>query len=406
MGRKSKTRVVKTRSSSRLEHPEDEPPPPLDWLNMGNETEGLQEAGDFAGGLGKVVENSNGSAPSALTIREMIRQELQSLSGLGEGRGALSCAPNLDQNNENMLIKGMGRHEASLAVGTLPKQSISHDEHDGNDSPPVKEDLQVKIRPFNPKETDWFSYRAHFEGIAIQASWSERTKCTRLLASLQGNLTGIAVGMPSPVRFTDLVARIDGVYGLSNSHEDAALKLSSCRIGQEESVALFAERVRQLVERAYPAFTQVDKEQQSLRAFTGGLPNKHDMRLQMRMKSFNTLREAAEYGSKLEHVIKDEKQNERKCFSSREADSEITEMLRHMSSDVRLVRNEQVKNSQSYQHAQTQGNSVRGKQERGANRSREPRPCYACGQQGHWVQECALLQAFHCANGAPIGKPQ
>ena len=49
----------------------------------------------------------------------MIRQELQSLTGLGEDRGALSCAPNLGQNYENMLIKGIERHGASLTVGTF-----------------------------------------------------------------------------------------------------------------------------------------------------------------------------------------------------------------------------------------------------------------------------------------------
>ena len=64
-------------------------------------------------------------------------------------------------------------------------------------------------------------------------------------------------------------------------------------------VALFAEKVRQLGLRAYPTYTEVDKEEQILRMFLKGLPTRGDFRMQMRMQNFTTLREAVEHGVRL-----------------------------------------------------------------------------------------------------------
>ena len=87
------------------------------------------------------------------------------------------------------------------------------------------------------------------------------------MAALQGSLTGITAGMKHPFRHEHLVARLDAVHGISNDREDALIKLGNCRNGQDESIPMFGERARQLVERAYPNYNAQDKDEQSLRVF-------------------------------------------------------------------------------------------------------------------------------------------
>ena len=308
----------------------------------------IAEAGPESGSLGNSeIESRSAQGDSLETgqavgdlaaigplIRDIIRQEMKYYIGTGDGKA-------VDKVQAEPVIAATGPIQLAEHLSSIEMKYQA------------KEDLQVKVRPFNPKESDWFSYKAHFEGLAIQAEWSERTKCTRLLSALQGKLTGVTIGLPSPVTFSELVARIDSVYGLSNAREDAALKLSSCRIEPEETVSMFAERVRQLIERAYPTYTVLDKEQQALQTFLNGLSPKHDMRMQMRVKAFYTLREAAEYGSRLEQIIRDEKQVERRSFPSREAtDVNLTQALRHVSTKVDNVRSDQVKQMQLMQELQ------------------------------------------------------
>ena len=69
-------------------------------------------------------------------------------------------------------------------------------------------------------------YKSHFEALATQTSWSVRTKCARFMDALQGSLTGVVAGLPSPVRYNDLEARLDTVHGISSTRKDAIMKLS------------------------------------------------------------------------------------------------------------------------------------------------------------------------------------
>ena len=112
--------------------------------------------------------------------------------------------------------------------------------------------MSIKVKPFDPKETDWYAFRMHFMNLADQAAWSERTRVTRLICALQGSMAGVTAGLPHPIRLEALLAQVDGLYGLMNAEEDAALKLQGLHMEANESVTMYAERVRQLCFRAYP----------------------------------------------------------------------------------------------------------------------------------------------------------
>ena len=130
-----------------------------------------------------------------------------------------------------------------------------------------KEDLSVKVRPFSQRDTDWFTYKSHFEAIASHAGWSPKTKCIKLMGALQGSLTGVTAGLRHSISYDQLVSRLDSVHGISNDREDALIKLSNCRKGQDEPMPMYGERIRQLIERAYPSYSPGDKDEQAIRVF-------------------------------------------------------------------------------------------------------------------------------------------
>jgi len=252
----------------------------------------------------------------------------------------------------------------------------------------MREDLTVKVRPFDQKEVDWYSYKIHFEGIAAQAGWSQHTRVTKLMGALQGSMTGIIAGLPQPIVYSELVSRIDGVYGISSAKEDAQLKLQNCNMDSaKETMSLFAERVRQLVERAYPTYTAIDREEQALRVFLQGLPTRYDMRMQMRLRNFTTFREAIEYGSRLEQILKDERQQEgKKIIPSRIAQSDKSDNLEQM---VENLTKEVARLSTEQKQRQAQ----RGNRNNDQNKyDRQKRPCLLCGELGHWCKECPLYK--------------
>ena len=311
-----------------------------------------------------------------------------------------------------------------------------------NLGPALREDLHVKVRAFDPKEQDWFSYRTHFIGLAQQAAWSDRTRTTKLMGALQGSLAGVTAGLPQPVTFDSLIARVDGIYGLANAREDAVLKLQSCRLDSGEGVSLFAERVRQLVIRAYPTYTDIDREEQALRVFLQGLPTRNDMRMQMRVKGFASLREAVEYGSRLEQILKDERQQENKkpphIRGATEEQSDVLKSVAKLTQEFAKIQQSQSKQLEAFQKLQDQGmgrglgnfgptgqrgpangrgygpprnqNPNGGQQERcQGDRNPSNSPCVLCGEYGHWVKDCPAVKGNDSPgsqrpNGGPQGR--
>ena len=85
------------------------------------------------------------------------------------------------------------------------------------------------------------------------------------------------------------------------------MNLSRCRKESGECIPLSADRVRQLIQRAYLDFTEADKEEQALRVFLQGIPPCYDMKLLMHMQNVRIMKVATIYGAKQEQVITDEK---------------------------------------------------------------------------------------------------
>lgn len=259
----------------------------------------------------------------------------------------------------------------------------SRSQYSGISRSEIPEDLSVKVKPFNSKEADWYAYRTHFEGMAQMAGWSNNTKVTRLMGALQVCLPGITAGLPQPLRYEILLARVDSAYGLSNIREDASLKLQGCRMntGENETVPMFAERVRQLVFRAYPHFSQCDRDEQALRVFLQGLPSKHDFRLTMRSQKFSSFNEASTYGTRLYRILRDEKMNDgMRSVPTRGAqreDSEMFKLCEKLCKEVSELRALQ---------AEAQSHGVRKE-----TPSPLTKPCLVCREYGHWCKDCPLV---------------
>ena len=264
----------------------------------------------------------------------------------------------------------------------------------------------IKIQPYNPRETDWYRYREYFDSIVSQTTWSDQTKCAKLIGSLPLNLTGVTSGMTQPITYAAIMQRLDVVHGVSSSKEDADRKLRALEKGHTESVSLFAERIRQLCQRAYPApdYTPKARDEQALKLFVQSLPTKHDMRKSMSMQTFKSLDEAVEYGTRFEMVIKEHEPHEkgknvghfRKCQESDQLSSQITESLKtHLSNVLKNEVKEELHRNIQTQNVKKQNESSVSQEKKAPvkkeKKTRQNSACHGCGQLGHWKPECPDL---------------
>jgi hypothetical protein len=114
-------------------------------------------------------------------------------------------------------------------------------------------------------------------------------KCVKLLTALQGNLSAVSLGMEKgELTFDLLLKRLDEVHGASSDKLDASRKLSYCKQNEGESIAMYAERVRQLVFRAYPDTSKSDHDELGLRTFLQCLTTRHNTRFEINKQMFTS----------------------------------------------------------------------------------------------------------------------
>ena len=186
----------------------------------------------------------------------------------------------------------------------------------------------VKVRSSNPKTQDWFTYKIYFNTIAGKAQWDDRMKVLKLLGALDGQLAGVTSGMEDTVTYEALEQNVDSIQGIINAQRDAKLNLDVIALHdkEKETIPLFGERVRQLIDRAYPSYSLADKSQCAIDAFIKGLPKSHDFQLRMNLQEFSSFSQAVDYAAKLEHVYKVVAQNgEKKTYRKVAADDETEE---------------------------------------------------------------------------------
>ena len=156
------------------------------------------------------------------TKRPFERQQVVNSSSMLNGVEQSASSVNNVGRNEN---GNNGYFTDSRTRNDYVCSSINHHDSSGVE----REDFQTKVRPYNSKESDWFSYREYFESIANLARWSDRTKCVRLMGALGGNLAGIATGLGGNVTYHGLLSRLDSIHGIANDRLDAVTKLDVCK---------------------------------------------------------------------------------------------------------------------------------------------------------------------------------
>ena len=167
---------------------------------------------------------------------------------------------------------------------------------------------------------------------------------------------------------------------------------------------MFAERIRQLVQRAYPApdYTAKARDEQALKLFLKSLPTKHNMRTTMSMQSFKSLSEAVEYGTKFEHVISMSEDNDkRKNFSHvRKVDepdevTQLSQVIKEQFKEMGEFRAQMKEEMLRFTQTQTKSEKsapkkppVKSEQTKKEKKTPQNSPCHGCGQLGHWKPDC------------------
>ena len=257
----------------------------------------------------------------------------------------------------------------------------------------VSETVHVKVRQFDPSETDWFDYKNYFEAIASQSNWSESTKCAKLLGAIPISLSSVVTGLKTPFAFSELLERIEESQNVICSQEEARIKLVSIKKKSDESIPMFAEKVRQLTQRAYPHYASTDKETHALQAFVQGLSENPDLNFQMQMQSFKTLQEAKQYAMRVDKAIS--VKTPKPLISHRNVEEvEIREALKETTEELRkLASNVRTNTTKDEKENIPDKSDLKKPQNSGGNAKRErltPQnsPCHFCGQYGHWKYQC------------------
>ena len=98
----------------------------------------------------------------------------------------------------------------------------------------------------------------------------------KLLASLDNSLLGITSGLGPYYTFDQLIAKLDSVNGADFARREACNKLAYIQRVENESISLYAERVRRLIDRAYGTYSPQAKDEQALKHFIDGLTSKNN----------------------------------------------------------------------------------------------------------------------------------
>ena len=350
-------------------------------------------------------------------LREAMREEIRSLldhyaaqagavhQAAGAPVGNVVGHHGMSRDGRHQAVNGWNMEQVHGAGRWMPPEGfmpLAHRRQGGGagDFSPgrhVWEDLSIKVKPFDPAIIDWYAYRQQFLSIAAEAGWTDRVKVLKLLGALQNSVPGVTVGLVSPIHFEALLHRVDGIYGLTNMEYDAALKLQGLKMDPtKDTVALFAEKVRQLCMRAYPTYTEADREKQMLCHFLQGLHERNDFRYQMRLREFDSLAEAVRYGTRLEQIILAERGDGREPAIRAVQSSQLT--LETLVDEFRMWREEQKVMMKRVdfilcvmQQAAQQWQMAMGSRERAMGHRRGGSiECWNCHRPGHISRDCRL----------------
>jgi hypothetical protein len=251
---------------------------------------------------------------------------------------------------------------------------------------------EVKVKPFNPTDIDWYNYKMYFQAMALQCNWTDQVKCTKLLGALPVSLTSVVSGLQAPFKYYDLVSSLDASQNMANAQEDAQIRLMNCVKETNESIASFSERVRQLTERAYPHYASGDKNTHAIQAFIQGMSMRSDIHFQLRIQVFKTLQEATTFALRVEQATKSIQSIERKTPFHVRRISEDNDDL-ELSTAEKLAK--VIKDStESMRKISETLSSEFQKTNNKPIRTPQNSPCYVCGELGHWRTECPNRQRF------------
>ena len=251
-----------------------------------------------------------------------------------------------------------------------------------------------------------------------------------MLAVIDNALLGVTADLPDYYTFEQLLAKLDQVNGAEFARHDAGMKLANVKLKESESFPIYAQRVRRLVSHAYCDYPAHAKEEQALKAFIHGLPNKQGFRTKLKIQEFQTLNAAVRYASLLDQVFREERaafenmrsmdvagdiedyedvgyasddfvDYHRKAFeyngkrASRTKKRDSDRKSRHKQSELKFESDE---NRRSGDMNGSTCPTCRHNCPKAEAKTPQNSRCYLCSEYGHWADSCKLKDAQNTEN--------
>ena len=161
---------------------------------------------------------------------------------LDDGGGGDGIDDNDDEFAEARDIDDTPEHPLHMIPGDCPTMV------------PMTKSKPLTIKPevYNGAD-DWYEYISHFEVCAELGRWSDEDKVLALAASLRGPARTYYISLPIQSRqpYTTLVGKLEQRFGSSRQQNRWLSKFEARRRQTDESIAVLADDLRQMSQKAY-----------------------------------------------------------------------------------------------------------------------------------------------------------
>lgn len=239
-----------------------------------------------------------------------------------------------------------------------------------------------KMQTFHGEPTKWRSFLFQFEQMSSSYGWSAEVKREKLMSCMRDRAVEFLETRPAEVLedYDLLLKDLKQRYGHKTSARASRRELGFVHQGESEDVEEFAERVHRLAIDGHPGVDSQNVQSIAVDAFFRGCRDKLPAMIVMASKP----RSLSQAVSRLNEAIQDQKVLG-KHHVVRQVKFDDAIPTQPVRADASVEKSDEL--VQLIQAAVKQAFDAKANDSKGAA-STSPKPCFSCGQAGHFSREC------------------